>query len=199
MTQPIDSWISEWEILEDLGMGGQGTTHLARRRGEDTRGVIKLLKQNNNQQARKRMRFEVDALKLLSGLGASVPFVLGTNVERADEIGIPLFFVMEYVDGETLHDYVESRKKLNIEESIELVSQIVKTLEIGHEQGIGHRDIKPKNVMVVLESDDFKKVVVLDYGMAVSNIKCDTASLSVLLEHFARRAISESLSGTIVE
>ena len=177
-----NSWEEKWEIVHrNLGEGGQGTTHLVRSKTTGDKAVLKELKDASAPQARRRMRFEVDALKMLSGLGAIVPAVLDTNVEHADEVSIPLYFVMEFLDGETLHDYVRTRSKLSVEESVDFVGQIAATLEIGHEQGFGHRDIKPKNLMIVLDAHDAKRVVVLDYGISFN---ADGEALTRMSENF---------------
>jgi len=166
-------WEQRWCEAKPLGEGGQGTTYIVQGTDGQSKGVLKLLKKDNDEQARKRMRVEVDVQKVLSGLGASVPKILDTNVDQADTNGIPLYFVMDYVEGETLDDYVRGRKKLNPEEAIAITLQIADVIRIGHSQGFGHRDLKPKNLMVTIDDYDNRKIVVLDYGISFNNSEDD--------------------------
>ena len=62
--------------------------------------------------------------------------------------GDTVAFVMEYIEGETLKDYLVRKGKLNSEEIDCLLEQMLSSLEYAHEQGLVHRDIKPSNFIV---------------------------------------------------
>ena len=76
--------------------------------------------------------------------------------------GDTVAFVMEYIEGETLKDYLEKKGKLNSEEIDGLLEQMLSALEYAHEQGLVHRDIKPSNFMVLPQG----KLKLLDFGIA---------------------------------
>jgi uncharacterized protein (TIGR02145 family) len=76
--------------------------------------------------------------------------------------GDTVAFVMEYIEGETLKDYLEKKGKLNSEEIGGLLEQMLSALEYAHEQGLVHRDIKPSNFMVNPQG----RLKLLDFGIA---------------------------------
>jgi uncharacterized protein (TIGR02145 family) len=76
--------------------------------------------------------------------------------------GDTVAFVMEYIEGETLKDYLARKGKLNSEEIGGLLEQMLSALEYAHEQGLVHRDIKPSNFMVSSQG----KLKLLDFGIA---------------------------------
>jgi len=58
------------------------------------------------------------------------------------------YFVMEYVDGDTVYDRIVQKKRFSEAEAIEVVRQVASALKHAHERGFIHRDIKPKNIMI---------------------------------------------------
>jgi serine/threonine-protein kinase len=78
------------------------------------------------------------------------------------EEGDVVAFVMEYIEGETLKEYLESRGKLKDDELMGIFSQMLEALNYVHEQQLVHRDIKPSNFML----DKTGKIKLLDFGIA---------------------------------
>ena len=76
--------------------------------------------------------------------------------------GDTVAFVMEYIEGETLKEYLDRKGKLNSEEISGLLEQMLSALEYAHEQGLVHRDIKPSNFMFSPQG----KLKLLDFGIA---------------------------------
>ncbi|MGI9286758.1 MAG: serine/threonine-protein kinase [Pseudomonadales bacterium] len=80
---------------------------------------------------------------------------------QQDESGMP-FFVMEYVEGKTLKDYIVSGRSFSLLESVHVIEQVLSALAYSHRHGIVHRDIKPANI-ILLEDDTVK---IADFGIA---------------------------------
>lgn len=80
---------------------------------------------------------------------------------QEDELGMP-FFVMEYVDGQDLKQFLSRGVRFNLEKTLHIVEQVLRALSHSHREGIVHRDIKPANI-ILLESDQVK---IADFGIA---------------------------------
>ena len=88
---PMGTWLEQWNITTPLGKGGQGTTFHVTRKNDGQEGVIKILKHQNNEEARRRMFREVANLKTLQGAGCKVPQILDGNTEKFESKDIDLF------------------------------------------------------------------------------------------------------------
>src|SRR5690606_10167884 len=75
-----------------------------------------------------------------------------------------LFLAMEFLEGESLKEYMVEHGPLPIERVIRVVEQVASSLQEAHDLGIVHRDLKPANVMLTGGSDLFVKVI--DFGIA---------------------------------
>ncbi|WP_026924532.1 Stk1 family PASTA domain-containing Ser/Thr kinase [Glycomyces arizonensis] len=78
--------------------------------------------------------------------------------------GLP-YVVMEYVAGTTLRDLLNRRRRLRIEEAVELCGQILDGLQAAHDAGLVHRDIKPENILLK-NGGRGDRVKVVDFGLA---------------------------------
>ncbi len=78
-----------------------------------------------------------------------------------DDNGTP-FFVMEYVEGKTLKDYIVEGRQFSLEEAVNIIQQVLSALAYSHRHGVVHRDIKPANI--ILLADDSVKIA--DFGIA---------------------------------
>ena len=96
-------WVAKWGEGERFDGGGQGDTFLVPDR-TTPRGVMKLLKDHRagDPKSRRRMFQEVSNLKILHSAGARVPQILDDNTSEFENLGVPLFFVMERIEGKTL-------------------------------------------------------------------------------------------------
>jgi eukaryotic-like serine/threonine-protein kinase len=72
------------------------------------------------------------------------------------------FIVMQYIEGRTLADFLESGKKLPPMQAAQIAQEIAEALAVAHTHGVIHRDIKPANVMVTRDG----KILVMDFGIA---------------------------------
>ena len=95
----------------------------------------------------------------------SILDITSSNVAAAietTEINGKFFIVFEYTDGETLESYVEAKKALPYSETVKIASDICEGLQAIHKQGLVHRDINPKNVIILPNGD----AVIIDFGIA---------------------------------
>jgi len=58
-----------------------------------------------------------------------------------------LFYVMPYVEGETLRDRLDREHQLPVDEAVQIAKNVAEALDYAHEQGVIHRDIKPANIL----------------------------------------------------
>ena len=147
-----------YRVVKQLGQGGMGSVWLA----EDTKldgfnVAIKMLPSvlvNN-----KRAYAQVKAEALVS-LKLSHPNIVAVRAFE-EENGNP-FLVMDYIDGQTLDDYLAEKGKLTEDETVKLLKPVAAALDYAHAQGVVHRDVKPGNVMIRKDGTPF----VLDFGIA---------------------------------
>ena len=72
------------------------------------------------------------------------------------------YIVMEFIDGITLKDFIDSEHVLNWKDAVHFVIQILRALQHAHNRGIVHRDIKPQNIMLLTDGT----IKVMDFGIA---------------------------------
>ncbi|QDU19273.1 serine/threonine-protein kinase [Urbifossiella limnaea] len=135
-------FVEGYKILEQLGKGQMGGVYKAAHAlGQVV--ALKILPASRARDARLLARFQREA-RLLTQLDHP-------NVVRAYQVGDSggrHFIAMEFLDGETLDEVLDRRKKLPVPEAVRLVRQALDGLGHLHERRTVHRDIKPSNLMV---------------------------------------------------
>jgi uncharacterized protein (TIGR02145 family) len=149
--------IQNYKILSPLGQGGMATVYLAEHNLLGNKSAFKLLNKEyvHNENIRKRFLAEARSMARMSH----------SNIIKVTDLiddGEMVAFVMEYVEGETLKEYIERKGKLTDEEINSIFSQMVEAVGYVHKQNLVHRDIKPSNFMV----DPEGKVKLMDFGIA---------------------------------
>ena len=144
-----------YTIERELGRGGMATVYLATDLKVDRRVAIKVLEPElaaalGAERFNREIRF---ASKL------SHPNIL--PVHDSGEADGTLYYVMPFVEGESLRDRLNRERQLGIDESIRITCQIASALDHAHDAGIIHRDIKPENIL--LQSG---QAVLADFGIA---------------------------------
>jgi serine/threonine protein kinase len=141
----IGQAISHYRILQKIGQGGMGEVYLAEDTTLDRKVALKFLPDVFIGDPERMARFEREA-KLLASLNhPNIAAIYGLDQAHGMR-----FFVLEYVEGETLQKRL-SKGALPLEEVLGVCRQIVEGLEAAHEKGVIHRDLKPANVMITIE------------------------------------------------
>lgn len=163
--------IGHYKILREIGRGGMGAVYEAVRTDEFTKRVaIKLVKRGmDTDHVLRRFRNERQILAQLEHPNIARIIDGGTT-----EDGLP-YFVMEYVEGVPVDQYVVAHK-LSISERLKLFLLICDAIAYAHHHSIIHRDIKPSNILVT--SDGTPKL--LDFGIA--KLLDENASEETLLQ-----------------
>ena len=147
-----------YRVVKQLGQGGMGSVWLAEDLKLDGHKVaVKMLP--SILVSNKRAYQQVKAEALVS-LKLSHPNIV--TVRAFEEEGGNPFLVMDYIDGQTLDDYLAEKGKLTEEETVKLLKPVAAALDYAHAQGVVHRDVKPGNVMIRKDGTPF----VLDFGIA---------------------------------
>ena len=144
-------------ILDHLGTGGMGQVYLAQDSRLGRTVALKILSSDVADDERRMQRFRQEA-KVTSSLNQ--PNIL--TIFESGEIDNLTFIAAEFVDGETLREYLR-RKRPKLRKILDITIQILAALDAAHEAMIVHRDIKPDNVMIRRRDHVVK---VLDFGLA---------------------------------
>ncbi|MCS6815085.1 MAG: serine/threonine protein kinase [Cyanobacteria bacterium] len=152
-----------YRIDELIGKGSMGKVYLAHDvlLGEVPVAVKFLAKTLLNQKMRDRFKSEA---RTCAQLGQKTLHVVRVMDYGVDEDEVP-FYVMEYLRGESLADIVRS-KQLTLSRFVTLTRQICLGLQCAHQELIIHRDIKPRNILVIQDASIGEMAKVLDFGIA---------------------------------
>ncbi len=152
----IGQTISHYRIIEKLGEGGMGEVYKA----EDTKlkriVALKFLKSNVLTVEEEKIRFIHEAQA-----AASLSHQNICTIHEIDEVDRNTFIAMEYIDGESLKEKIKS-KQPNLDQILNIATQISKGLQEAHEKGLIHRDIKSANIMITSKN----QVKIMDFGLA---------------------------------
>jgi tRNA A-37 threonylcarbamoyl transferase component Bud32 len=149
--------LGEYLVLEPIGKGGMGQVFLALHRHMHRRVALKRLRADVAERDEVVQRFQRE-IKTIARL--SHPNIV-TAHDAGEDHGM-LYLVMEYVEGETLHELVKRDGQRSVAEAIEYVAQAASGLRAIHAAGIIHRDIKPSNLL----RDRQGTLKILDLGLA---------------------------------
>jgi predicted Ser/Thr protein kinase len=181
----------EYSLERELGRGGMGIVYLAREVQLDRLVAIKLLPRALAQRADVRERFLREARMAAS---LSHPHIV--PIYRVGEAGGLVFFVMAYVNGETLGERLRSRGPLPTAVATRLFREVTWALSYAHGHGIVHRDIKPDNILIEAETG---RALVTDFGIARGTEQVENTDPGRVMgtAHFMspEQAASEPLDG----
>ncbi|MBC7895289.1 MAG: serine/threonine protein kinase, partial [Cytophagaceae bacterium] len=148
----------EYSIQRELGRGGMGVVYLARDVQLDRDVAIKVLPTHLAETPSACERFLREA-RMAAGL--SHPHIV--PIHRVSETGGFVFFVMSYIEGETLGERLRSSGPLPPVEATRVMREVAWALAYAHGRGLVHRDVKPDNILLEAGSG---RALVTDFGIA---------------------------------
>ena len=146
-----------YRIERELGQGGMATVYLAEDLKHDRKVALKVL--------RPELAAVIGAERFLSEIKTTAnlqhPHIL--PLFDSGEAGGFLFYVMPFVEGETVRDRISREQQLPVADAVRIATEVAAALDYAHRQNVIHRDIKPENILLHDGS-----ALVADFGIALA-------------------------------
>jgi serine/threonine-protein kinase len=149
--------IPGFQVLSKLGQGAMAVVFKAKQLSLDRIVAIKVLP--------KRLSENPEFVERFYREGRAAARLNHANIVQAYDVGESggyHYFVMEYIDGKTIYDVIAEGKPIPEKDAIRVIIQCASSLQHAHDQGLIHRDVKPKNLMLTKSGD----VKLADMGLA---------------------------------
>jgi Tol biopolymer transport system component len=171
MTEPADrlsaALADRYRLERELGAGGMATVYLAEDLKHDRKVALKVLKPE--------LAAVIGAERFLAEIKTTAnlqsPHIL--PLFDSGEVQGTVFYVMPFVEGESLRDRLDREKQLPIVDALRIATQVAQALEYAHRRGVIHRDIKPENILL---HDD--SALVADFGIALAASRAGDARMT---------------------
>ncbi|MDH3498215.1 MAG: serine/threonine protein kinase, partial [Gemmatimonadota bacterium] len=159
MTTPVDRLAEalkdRYTIERELGAGGMATVYLADDPKHHRKVAVKVL--------RPELAAALGPDRFLREITTTAnlrhPHIL--PLYDSGHAGDVLFYVMPYVEGESLRDRLTREKQLPVDDALQIAREVADALSYAHSRGVIHRDIKPENILL-----EHGHAVVADFGIA---------------------------------
>jgi serine/threonine-protein kinase len=146
-----------YTVERELGAGGMATVYVAHDARHDRRVALKVL--------RPELAAVIGAERFLAEIKTTAnlqhPHILA--LFDSGQVNGTVFYVMPYVEGESLRDKLDRDKQLPIDDALRIAREVADALEYAHQHGVIHRDIKPENILV-----QGGHALVADFGIALA-------------------------------
>ena len=156
-----------YRIDRELGAGGMATVYLAEDLKHNRLVAVKVLKPE--------LAVAIGAERFLAEIKTTAnlqhPHILALH--DSGEVNGTVFYVMPYVEGESLRDRLDREKQLPIDDALRIAGEVADALQYAHELGVIHRDIKPENILL-----QRGHAVVADFGIALAASKTGGARMT---------------------
>ncbi len=150
----------KYRIERELGQGGMATVYLAQDVKHDRQVALKVL--------RPELAAVIGAERFLAEIKTTAnlqhPHILA--LFDSGTVDGTVFYVMPFVEGESLRDRIAREKQLPIEDALRIAHEVADALEYAHRHGVIHRDIKPENILL-----HGGHALVADFGIALAASK----------------------------
>jgi eukaryotic-like serine/threonine-protein kinase len=164
---PVDRLTAQladrYRIERELGAGGMATVYLAFDVRHARKVALKVL--------RPELAAVIGAARFLAEIKTTAnlqhPHIL--SLHDSGEIDGSVYYVMPFVDGESLRDRLAREKQLPLADALRIASQVADALQYAHAHGVIHRDIKPENILL-----HDGHAVVADFGIALAARSADS-------------------------
>ncbi|MBL8978836.1 MAG: serine/threonine protein kinase, partial [Gemmatimonadetes bacterium] len=161
MSEPIAALTTaladRYRVERKLGEGGMATVYLAEDLKHQRKVALKVL--------RPELAAILGAERFLHEIRTTAnlqhPHIL--PLHDSGQVESTVFYVMPFVEGESLRDRLDREKQLPIEDAVRIASQVAGALDYAHRHGVIHRDIKPENILLHDGS-----ALVADFGIALA-------------------------------
>jgi len=162
-TQRLSTALADRYIIErELGQGGMATVYLAHDVRHDRKVALKVLR-NELAAVIGAERFLVE-IKTTANL--QHPHIL--PLHDSGEADGTVFYVMPYVEGESLRDRLNRERQLPVDDAVRIAREVADALDYAHRHGVIHRDIKPENILL-----HDGRALVADFGIALAVSKSE--------------------------
>ncbi|MGW2048732.1 protein kinase domain-containing protein [Streptomyces sp. NPDC001858] len=154
-----------YQLRDLLGEGGMASVHLAYDAVLDRQVAVKTLHTELGREQAFRERFRREAQAVAKLTHTNIVSVFDTGEDEVEGLTTP-YIVMEYIEGRplgsVLDEDVRQQGAMPVDKALKITADVLAALEISHEMGLVHRDIKPGNVMMTKRG----VVKVMDFGIA---------------------------------
>jgi len=167
VAQLQDALSGRYTIVRELGRGGMATVYLARDERHDRLIALKVVRQDLGA-VLGHGRF---LREIAIAAGLTHPHIL--PLHDSGEAAGSLYYVMPYIEGETLRERLVRERQLPVADALEITRQVADALAYAHSHNVVHRDIKPENILL-----QGGQAFVADFGIAraISAARGDTIS-----------------------